>query len=175
MKIILKILAALVSIVVIVTLVGLALPQSHVASTRTAFRASQEQVWNAVTNVHDYPLWRSDVKSVTIFKSASGHISWAETGSNGMIQYDQVEAVPPSHLLVKLTDESLPFGGTWTYDISPAASGSQLVITENGIVRNPIFRFMSRFVFGHYGTQETFVRDLAKRLGETVKPERLGS
>ncbi len=67
----------------------------------------------------------------------------------------------------------MPFGGTWTFDIEPAGTGTQLTITEDGIVRNPIFRFVSRFVFGHYKTQETYLRDLAKKFGETVTAERL--
>ena len=66
----------------------------------------------------------------------------------------------PSLLVARITDVTLPFGGTWTYRIVPAAAGSELTITEDGEVYNPIFRFMSRFVFGHTATIDGFLADL---------------
>ena len=44
----------------------------------------------------------------------------------------------------------------------PAAAegGSDLTITEDGEVHNVIFRFMSRFVFGHTATMDTFLNHL---------------
>jgi len=67
---------------------------------------------------------------------------------------------PPSLLVTRIAGERLPFGGTWTYRITPAPGGSELTITEDGEVYNPIFRFMSRFVFGHYATVDAFLKDL---------------
>ena len=67
---------------------------------------------------------------------------------------------PPSLVVTRIVGERLPFGGTWTYRIAPAPGGSELTITEDGEVYNPIFRFMSRFVFGHYATMDAFIRTL---------------
>jgi hypothetical protein len=67
---------------------------------------------------------------------------------------------PPSLLVTRIAGERLPFGGTWTYRIAPAPGGSELTITEDGEVYNPIFRFMSRFVFGHHATMDTFIGKL---------------
>jgi len=58
----------------------------------------------------------------------------------------------------------IPFGGTWTYDITPSGSGTQLRITERGEVYNPIFRVASRFVFRHTATMEEFLRNLEEKL-----------
>jgi hypothetical protein len=41
-----------------------------------------------------------------------------------------------------------------------------LTIVERGKVRNPIFRFLSRFVFGHTATIESYLSSLAKSFGE---------
>jgi len=68
---------------------------------------------------------------------------------------------PPSLVVTRIVGERLPFGGTWTYRIAPATGGSELTITEDGEVYNPIFRFMSRFVFGHYGTMDAFLKTLS--------------
>ena len=51
-----------------------------------------------------------------------------------------------------------------------AADGSTLTITEDGEVRNLFFRFMSRFIFGHTGTLEAFLKSLGKKVGEDVTP-----
>jgi hypothetical protein len=57
--------------------------------------------------------------------------------------------------------------GTWTFEFVPEGDGTRLTITERGEVYNPIFRFMSRFVFGHTATMDAFVENLGKRIGET--------
>ncbi|HEX4568709.1 MAG TPA: hypothetical protein VH138_18885 [Vicinamibacterales bacterium] len=67
---------------------------------------------------------------------------------------------PPSLVITRIAGERLPFGGTWTYRIAPVPGGSELTITEDGEVYNPIFRFMSRFVFGHYATMDAFIGKL---------------
>jgi hypothetical protein len=70
------------------------------------------------------------------------------------------ERQPPRRLVTRIADQSLPFGGTWTYELTPAGSGTRLTITEHGTVFNPVFRFMSRFVFGHAATIERFLKDI---------------
>lgn len=55
------------------------------------------------------------------------------------------------------------FGGSWTYELTPVADGTRLRITENGEVYNPLFRFLSRFVFGHYASIDKFMADLERR------------
>ena len=69
---------------------------------------------------------------------------------------------PPSLIMTRIVGERLPFGGTWTYRISPAPGGSDLTITEDGEVYNPVFRFMSRFVFGHFATMDAFLKTLER-------------
>ena len=46
--------------------------------------------------------------------------------------------------------------------------GTRLTITERGEVYNPIFRFLSRFVFAQTATMESFLRGLGGKFGETV-------
>jgi hypothetical protein len=67
---------------------------------------------------------------------------------------------------MRIADPDLPFGGTWTFEITPSDSGSDIVLTENGEIYNPLFRFMARFVFGYEGTIEQYLEDLRKKLGD---------
>ncbi len=54
----------------------------------------------------------------------------------------------------------MPFGGTWTYVLVPDVAGTRLTITEDGEVYNPLFRFLSRFVFSQTATIDTYLRHL---------------
>jgi hypothetical protein len=91
------------------------------------------------------------------------------------VTYRVVESAPPRRLITRIADQHLPYGGTWTYDLTPDGSGTRLTITENGEVYNPIFRFVSRFIVGHTSMMETVLRDLGTRHGETIAPEPAGT
>ena len=85
------------------------------------------------------------------------------------ITYEVVESVAPSRWTTRIADPDLPFGGTWTYVITPLPDGgSTLTITEHGDVSNPIYRFVSRFVIGHTATLDKYLHSLAKKFGETA-------
>ena len=73
---------------------------------------------------------------------------------------------PPRRMQVRIADTSLPFGGTWTYDLAQREGGTELTITERGEVYNPVFRFMSRFVFSQHATIDAYLRALGTKLGE---------
>ena len=167
MKWILVTIAILVAIVVVVVIVGLLLPRDHVASTTAHINAPPDSVWEAVANVQDYPRWRSAVRSVDVL-STQGAVRWREHGSDGAITFERSQEDRPRRLVSRIADETLPFGGTWTYDLTPEGDGTTLTITEQGYVTNPLFRFMARFVFGHHRTQEDFQRALGRRFGHDV-------
>ena len=48
--------------------------------------------------------------------------------------------------------------------VTPEGSGTRLTITERGEVYNPVFRFMSRFVFGHTASLDRFAESLRAHL-----------
>jgi hypothetical protein len=43
-----------------------------------------------------------------------------------------------------------------------------VTITEDGEVSNALFRFMSRYVFGHTATLDAYLASLARRFGENT-------
>ena len=73
--------------------------------------------------------------------------------------------------MTHIADKELPFGGTWDYRLEPAGTGSRITITENGEVYNPIFRFVSRYFMGHTATIDKYLTALARRTGDTYRPE----
>ena len=45
-----------------------------------------------------------------------------------------------------------------------------MTITERGVVYNPIFRFVSRFLMGYTATMKTYLNALARRFGGETTP-----
>ena len=77
------------------------------------------------------------------------------------------ESWPPSRPVRTMSDEKLPFSGSWTYDITPDAQGSRVVLTEEATVPHPFFRLMVR-VFGPAKYLDENLRDLGAHFGEKV-------
>ena len=164
MKIVLIALAIVIVIVIVVVAVGAMLPVRHVASRSAVLAAPVETVWQLMTDVSGFPAWRGDVKRVERLPDREGRPVWVEESSSGRITLAVDRAEPPRLLVLRIADPDLPFGGTWTYELSAAGRGATtLKITENGEVYNPVFRFMSRFVFGHEGTIAGYLAALEKR------------
>lgn len=141
----------------VVLLIGWRLPVKHAATRELAIAATPEKVYRLVSTVDEYPRWRKDVKSVERL-DANGAVRFRENGSNGPILFEVTEAAPPRKFVTRIADPSLPFGGSWTYQITPAPAGSVLRITENGEVYNPLFRFVSRYVMGHTATLDGYLQ-----------------
>jgi hypothetical protein len=130
--------AALVGVVAII---GYFLPVAHAVSRSAEFPKPPEEVYALISDLKNYPAW------------------WPEHEVN----VEVVEAVPPTKFVTRIAGETA-FGGTWTMDIAPTPSGSRLTITERGEVYNPIFRTLSRFVFGHATTIESCLAAAARKL-----------
>lgn len=171
MRIVAVLLAVVVGLGLIVVLVGYLLPVKHVATVTALVPATPEQVWQTLTDVAAYPTWRGDVTSVEMLPEDSGRVAWREQGKNGAISYAIEQAEAPRRLVTRITDESLPFGGTWDYVVTPEGTGSRVQITEHGEVHNPVFRFVSRFIMGHATTASVYLKSLGARFGAKVEPE----
>jgi uncharacterized protein YndB with AHSA1/START domain len=142
---------------------GYALPVAHVATRDAVLPAQPERVFAAITDVEAYPKWRSDVEGVEVI-ARTPRMQWRERGSDGTIAFEIEDSEPPRRLVIRITDRSLAFGGAWTFTLQPVEGGTRLTITENGEVYNPLFRVISRFVFGHTATIDKYLGDLQKHL-----------
>ena len=158
----------------IVAAVGAMLPLRHHATRRARFRASPDAVYAVLAGPPD---WRTGVKSFGVLPETDGRRRWWEEDSHGQkVTFELVEARPGERLQVRIAEPGLPFGGTWTFDVAPAgvegpAGGTALRISEDGEIYNVMFRFMARFVFGYYGSIETYLQDLGAKFGQAVEIE----
>jgi hypothetical protein len=172
MRWVLGVVGLLVVVVLIVCAIGYMLPKSHVASASARFPAPPDSIWTSLTDVPAFPTWRPGLSRVELLPDENGQRGWREFEKNDAITYRVVESVPPRRLVTRIADQNLPYGGSWTYDLTPDGSGTRLTITENGEVYNPIFRFVSRFVLGYTSTMDGVLRALGAKHGENVSPER---
>jgi len=127
-----------IAAIAIAVAIGYSLPVKHTASRSARLRHKPEDVW-----------------AVIIDPPKDG------------VRYEQVEAQPPRKLVTRIADKNLPYGGTWTYQIVPEDDGCSLMITENGEVYNPFFRFVSRFIMGHTATLDSYLKNVRSTLGES--------
>jgi hypothetical protein len=161
---------ALAAIVLLIAVIGAMLPVKHHATRKARFRARPEEVYAILSGPPD---WRPDVKAYGELPEQNGRKTWWEEGDAGhrKVRFELVEDSPPHRRAVRIAEPGLPFGGVWTFEISPAPDGSELRIREDGEVYNVFFRFLSRFVFGHYGSIDGFLRNLGTKLGQQVRIE----
>lgn len=155
----------LVLAAVAMAVAGAMLPVKHQASRTARFRKPPEMVYAVIAGPPD---WRPDVKASGALPDANGRKRWWEQDSHGQkITFELVEDSPPSRRVTRIADEKLPFGGTWTVEVAPVFVGeSEVRVTEDGEVYNVVFRFMSRFIFGHYGSIDAYLNNLSAKLEE---------
>jgi uncharacterized protein YndB with AHSA1/START domain len=164
-------LGILAALVVLVYVVGLLLPKSHVASASARYTAKPDAVWAALTDPAAFPQWRPGVTRVELLPAVDGQPGWREYGAHDAVSYRVVESDAPRRLVARIADENLPYGGTWTYELAPIDSGTRLTITERGEIYNPIFRVVARFILGYTGTMTEVLRAVGAKHGEAVTPQ----
>jgi hypothetical protein len=164
MKWVFIVVAVLVVFVAVVAIIGAFLPKSHTASRSSRFKQTPPAIWSAITGP---PEWRPDIRGFEELPRRDGRRAWKETDKHGqVIAYESIEEIPPTRLVTRIADPKLPFGGTWTIQITPEGGGCMLNITEAGEIYNPIFRFVSRFVLGYSGSIEAYLKALHAKFGE---------
>ena len=171
--------AVLAAVAIAIVVIGWLLPRDHVAAVAARISAPPDSVWAALTDAAAFPAWRPGVARVDLLPPAPSGPSWREHSGGGTITYVVEAAEPPRRLVTRIASTDLPFGGTWEYQITPdttaAGAASRVTIREHGSVYNPVFRFVSRFIMGHFATLEAYLRALGRRFGQDIAPERLPS
>jgi hypothetical protein len=163
------VIGAIVLLAALVALVGSRLPIKHTASRSILLHRSPKEVYDVVRDFGSAPSWRSGVKSVEVQTQPDGKVHFREVGSD-TIDYEVAEDAPGQKLVTRILNTDLGYGGKWTYELIPEGGATRVKITEDGEVSNVLFRFMSRYVFGHTSTIDTYLTSLAKRFGENVTP-----
>lgn len=151
----------LVGLVVMMALIGLALPRAHIAARSAVLPRPPDAVWAALTDLDAQVRWRRGLKRVEHLPDRR----FREHTTQGTITFAVDAERPPALRITRIDDPRLPFGGRWIYELATVDAGTRLTITEDGFIKNPIFRFLAHTVFGTGRTLEQFLTDLARHLG----------
>ena len=167
MKWLLLIVGGIILLVGLVAAIGAMLPRDHHATRTARYHVAPDALFAVLMGPPD---WRTGVKSFGVLPEQDGRKHWWEQDTHGQkITYELVEAKPPERLVTRIADGGLPFGGTWTFEISPTAGGgSEVRITEDGQVYNVVFRALARFIFGYTASIEGYLRDLGVKFDDRV-------
>ncbi|MSR62584.1 MAG: hypothetical protein EXS08_09095 [Planctomycetes bacterium] len=172
MKLLALVVGGLLFVAGLLYLVGSFVPREHRAACRSTFAASPETLFALLADVEGSVAWRHELKSVRVLEPLDGKPSFVEESSQGSVRYVIECDEPPHTRVLRIADDELPYGGTWTFELSPSANGTTLTLTEDGFVKPPIFRALAHFVFGYHSTMEGYLSNVAKKLGERVTVER---
>lgn len=165
MKIAFILLGVIVAAIALVIVIGSLLPTKHVATRTATLRAAPNDIFRLISGPQN---WRTDLREYKFFDQDGRHMV-RETDKHGQtITYEIVQSQPTTLLKRTISDKSLPFGGSWTWNVQPSNDGSSVTITEDGEVYNPIFRFISRFI-GHTRTMDNYLGMLAAAVNNPAK------
>jgi hypothetical protein len=150
-----------------VVVIGWLLPKNHDASRRAAYRATPERLYSLIAGSQS---WRPDVLHCETVSDAAGRELSRETTRNGeTITYELLDRIPPTSIRRRIVTQDLPYSGSWTFSLQAQGEITFVRITENGQVYNPLFRFMSRFVFGYTRTMDNYLHALGKVTGQEIE------
>jgi carbon monoxide dehydrogenase subunit G len=160
----------LLGIVAAAAVIGTLLPREHRAVRSAEFHQDQGAIWKALTDFPALGRWMPGVQGVRPAGAAEGLPRWTLATAEGDLTIEVVESAEPERLVTRVIDTGQPFGGTWTYDIAAVEGATRVTITEDGWIRNPLYRFFARYVLGTARTMDDALRGLGNHFGETVLP-----
>lgn len=166
--IVIGVIAGIALLAGVVALIGSRLPKNHSASRSVFLHQSPDQIYAVVRDFASGPAWRSDVKRIDVHTRPGEPVQFREEGKNGKVNFELAEDIPSRRMVTRILDTDLGYSGKWTYVFTAENGGTRVTITEDGEVSNVLFRFMSRYVFGHTATLDGYLNSLAKRFGENA-------
>lgn len=107
---------------------GATLPAEHTSGGEADVAAPPARVFARIADPARYPAWRKDVVGVRIV--AAGR--WVEQTSQGTLPYRFGKRLEPGTLETIVDSTSLPFSGSWTFELRPIPGGTRVRITERG-------------------------------------------
>jgi ribosome-associated toxin RatA of RatAB toxin-antitoxin module len=147
---------------------GLLQPVKHSVTRSIRLKEKPEAVFALIADMTNAPAWSSTVEKVEPLPARDGHAMARCTLKWGGMQMvmTQIECTPPARLVTSMAKDNGTLLGTWTYQVTPEAGGCSVSLTEEGELKNPIFRALARMRGLDANIVQT-LSDLAKKFGES--------
>ena len=164
---------ALVFIFLTVAGVGTSIPIWHSTKCGADVAAPAAALFAAIADDGSSASWRPELQSVTLVsgsgptsvwreKYKSGQVLTLQTSSQSFGSIEQVVRTIPF-------DPGLGFDGIWVFDVGKSGQQhgqTRVAINEEGHIYNPVFRFLTKYVFGYEGSIRSYLSDLGAKFGE---------
>ena len=171
MKWIARIFGFILILIVLALALGYAIPAHHKLTRTITLKRSPDAIFAVLADLPNMPAWNHGVKKVEMLPPIDGKEASRQTLEGNMVMTIVTsERTLPNRLVRTVADASAPFSGSWIYDISANANGSQVALTEDSAVPNPIFRLLVK-ISGPAKYLDKHLVDLGKHFGETVTPQ----
>jgi uncharacterized protein YndB with AHSA1/START domain len=171
MKWVLIVMGSFAALFAVMAIIGLFVARGHRATSTILLRQSPDSIWKVVRDLGNIPSWWPAMQTVERLPDRDGHEVWRQKMSGFEVPIIVQESSPPTRLVTEIDPAARgAFGGTWTYELTAESAGTRVSVTEAGWISNPIFRFMSRFLLGYYGSLDKYLQALAARFGEKAHP-----
>jgi hypothetical protein len=172
MKLALRVLAALLIVLAVITIYGATLPLRHHAASMVRLQQTPEAIWGVISDFPGLQSWRTGVTGIERLPDRNGHAVWMVRGEAGSMPLEVLEAEPPRWLKAVIgPDAELSFGGSWSWQVSPADDATVVTIIEEGEIYNPLLRGLAKIWFGYHDTLDGYLIDLGRKFGEPVAPQ----
>ena len=142
---------------------------AHQTHTRTTtLKQTPDAIFALLTDLPNFPKWNHNMEKIEMLPPIDGKEATRQTFKGNMtMTIITSESTPPKHLVRSMGDIGGPFEGSWTYEITPTADGSQVVLTEQSTMNNAFFRLMAKL----FGPTKYMDEHLAGH-GETLRRNR---
>jgi uncharacterized protein YndB with AHSA1/START domain len=168
MKILLRIILVLIVLAGAAYLYALSIPAHQTHTRTTTLKQTPDAVFALLTDLPNFPKWNRNMVKLEMLPPVDGKEATRQTFKGNMqMTIITTESMPPKHLVRSMGDIGGPFEGSWTYEISPTADGSEIVLTEQATMNNAFFRLMVK-LFGPTKYIDEHLGDMAKHFGETA-------
>lgn len=141
-------------------LVFVAFPMQHQAFRSTTLDAQPSAAYTIISDVENYPQWRTGVERVEILPDDGKGLRYREFGARGPVTFRVEVASPGTEFRVRIEDEAIPVEGRWSYAFAPDPTGTELTIVESGEAFSFVFRLLAEFGYPQASTMEEVMSDL---------------
>jgi uncharacterized protein YndB with AHSA1/START domain len=168
MKILLRLILILIVVAAAAYLYARSIPARQTHTRTTTLKQTPEAVFALLTDLPNFPKWNRNMVKVEMLPPIDGKEATLQTFKGNMqMTIITSESTPPKHLVRSMGDVGDPFEGSWIYEITPTANGSQVVLTEQSTMNNAFFRLMAK-LFSPTKYMDEHLEDMAKQFGETA-------
>jgi len=159
--------------------IGTSIPIWHSAKCGAEIAAPADALFRAIADDGSSASWRPELRTVTLLSGSGPTAVWQESLKNGQelrlhtVTYEEhMQFQRRAKILVRVIpfDPRLGFDGTWAFFVTGSqktGAPTRVAINEQGHIYNPLYRFLTRYVFGYTSSIRTYITELGAKFDQT--------